>query len=415
MAANKEIKLSPTTVLQRADDLSVDVGVHGNITVSRDGRAVSAGSRGLALLDAFAQPTSVQTAVARLGATGSQDWIDLTGAIQRLIRAGILGVPGASRTRRGARGFGSAAAHVAMLNDRTRTRAYLDAIADTVRPGDVVVEIGTGTGIFSVAAARAGARRVYAIEMNGRVADVADEVFQANDVADRIVLVRGASTEIELPERGDVLISETLGNQILNERVLESFADATRRLLTAEAQRIPSSIRVLAIPFQVPDKHIDRAISSEGAHADWLDWYGVDLSPLGALLPNANRSFVARRPRDMGDWPRLGAPVEIADIATDGTASRSFDVSVPIEMTRDGTLNGVSLVFDAALTGAIRLTNSPVGSGDDCHWLVPTWPIMPAIAVARGDIVTFRIRSTGSGFSVAVAEETSPGPDRAAN
>jgi predicted RNA methylase len=55
--------------------------------------------------------------------------------------------------------------HLAMLDDRNRTAAYLEAIRDGVREGDVVVDIGTGTGVLAAAAAQAGARRVYAIEV----------------------------------------------------------------------------------------------------------------------------------------------------------------------------------------------------------------------------------------------------------
>jgi tRNA G37 N-methylase Trm5 len=74
-----------------------------------------------------------------------------------------------------------------MFADVVRTREYLASIASTVKPDDVVVEIGTGVGYFAVAACRAGARRVYAIELNPCGA-IAPEVFAANDCADRVTL-----------------------------------------------------------------------------------------------------------------------------------------------------------------------------------------------------------------------------------
>ena len=94
--------------------------------------------------------------------------------------------------------------HVNMLNDRTRTSGYLASIGKAVRRGDVVLDIGTGTGIYAIAAARAGARHVYAVEA-GRIAKAARTLFEANGVADRITLIRGLSTRITLPERADVL------------------------------------------------------------------------------------------------------------------------------------------------------------------------------------------------------------------
>jgi len=94
--------------------------------------------------------------------------------------------------------------HASMLNDRRRTAGYLASIRDVVKPGDVVVDIGTGTGILAIAAVRAGARHVYAIE-EARIARVARTLFEANGMTDHITLIRGRSTEVRLPQRADVL------------------------------------------------------------------------------------------------------------------------------------------------------------------------------------------------------------------
>ena len=54
--------------------------------------------------------------------------------------------------------------HRHLLDDHTRTSALIDAINAVVKPGDTVIDLGTGTGILAMAAARAGAARVYAID-----------------------------------------------------------------------------------------------------------------------------------------------------------------------------------------------------------------------------------------------------------
>src|SRR4051812_12021176 len=117
--------------------------------------------------------------------------------------------------------------HLEMLNDRTRTLSFIEAIRETVRPDDIVLDIGTGTGILAATAARAGARHVYAIEA-GQIQKVARALFESNGLKDRITLIRGWSTQIELPERADVLISEVIGHEPLAEDVLETTADAIR-------------------------------------------------------------------------------------------------------------------------------------------------------------------------------------------
>src|SRR5207247_3109327 len=90
--------------------------------------------------------------------------------------------------------------HVNMLNDRTRTSAYLASISKAVRPGDVVLDIGTGTGVFSIAAAQAGERHVYAIEA-GRIVKDARTLFEDNGVDDRVMLFRDLSIINNMPER----------------------------------------------------------------------------------------------------------------------------------------------------------------------------------------------------------------------
>ena len=89
-----------------------------------------------------------------------------------------------------------------------------------------------------MAAAPAGAKRVYAIEVRP-IAEVAARFFQGSGLGDRITLIRGNSTEISLPERADVLVSEIIGNDPLAEQVLDTATcDAVARLLKPGARLI---------------------------------------------------------------------------------------------------------------------------------------------------------------------------------
>jgi predicted RNA methylase len=92
-----------------------------------------------------------------------------------------------------ARGVGALGLHVALLNDRRRTGA--ETITQVVKPGDVVVDLASGTGILALAAARAGAAHVYAIESTA-VGRVAQALFEANGFGDRITLLSGWSTRL---------------------------------------------------------------------------------------------------------------------------------------------------------------------------------------------------------------------------
>ena len=90
--------------------------------------------------------------------------------LNMLIEEGALVRPDAGRGP--ASGWADPVEHARMLHDDRRTGDYLAALAAAVRPGDVVLDIGTGSGVLAVAAARAGARRVYAVEASD-IAEVA--------------------------------------------------------------------------------------------------------------------------------------------------------------------------------------------------------------------------------------------------
>jgi SAM-dependent methyltransferase len=134
-------------------------------------------------------------------------------------------------------GWADPVEHARMFHDDRRTGDYLRALAEAVRPGDVVLDIGTGSGVVAIAAARAGARRVYAVEASD-IAEVADRVFAINGVQDKVTLIPGWSRHIDLPEPADLLVSELIGNEPFEEEILETTLDARRRLLKPGARRL---------------------------------------------------------------------------------------------------------------------------------------------------------------------------------
>lgn len=97
-----------------------------------------------------------------------------------------------------------------MIADGVRLNAYSEALRRAVRPGDVVVDLGCGTGIMALVACRAGASRVYAID-SGDAVQIAREVAAANGYADRITFFAADSRRVELPERARVMVSDLRG------------------------------------------------------------------------------------------------------------------------------------------------------------------------------------------------------------
>jgi predicted RNA methylase len=125
-----------------------------------------------------------------------------------------------------------------MIRDRVRTEAFRRAIESVVRPGDVVLDVGAGSGILSLFAARAGAACVYAVERT-TVAAVAQGLAAANGVAEIVQVFHGDVREIELPGRVDVIVSEWLGGFGIDEGMLGPVIAARDRWLKPGGVMIP--------------------------------------------------------------------------------------------------------------------------------------------------------------------------------
>src|SRR2546428_8070865 len=134
----------------------------------------------------------------------------------------------------------SVADYGTMIADRVRMDAYMQALRSAVKPGAVVVDIGTGTGIFALLACRFGARRVYAIEPNDAI-QVAREIARANGYAERIEFLQMISTRAVLPEKADVIVSDLRGGLPLCEINIPCLPKAGPRFLFPAGNLIPQS------------------------------------------------------------------------------------------------------------------------------------------------------------------------------
>ena len=161
----------------------------------------------------------------------------------------------------------------------------LAALAAAVQPDDVVLDIGTGERVLALAAARAGARCVYAIEASD-IAEVAARVFAVNGVQDQVTLFSGWSRLVELPERADLLVAEVVGNEPLEEEILETVLDARQRLLKPGARMIPHALTLLARPILLPEAEVRQRAFGVKDVERWQALYDIDFTPLlDAAIP----------------------------------------------------------------------------------------------------------------------------------
>jgi type I protein arginine methyltransferase len=277
--------------------------------------------------------------------------------------------------------------HLDMLNDRARTSSYLAAIRKVVRPGDVVVDIGTGTGILAIAAARAGARHVYAIEA-GPIARAARALFAANDLSDRITLIRGFSTRLWLPERADVLVSELIGNEPLAERVIGITKDALRRLLKPGPRLIPSGIKIFGLPVTIPENELNKLTVTPETLQNWRSWYGIEFGPLTRAAKKPwSRSLFEHfvNAYTIHGWQALSTPVLLADVDLSSWRGVHIYNSQTIIANASGHLNGVAVYFELQAGSATFLTTNPAMVDENNHWLSPVRVLDKPIATQAGD------------------------------
>jgi len=142
-----------------------------------------------------------------------------------------------------------------MLKDVTRTRAYQRAIEENPKDfkDKIVMDIGCGTGILSIFAARAGAKHVYAIE-NAEIALFAEEIIKRNGLQDKITVIKGKMEEITLPvPQVDIIISEWMGYFLLYESMLDSVLWARDKYLVKGGKMLPDKLHMYVAAIEDGD------------------------------------------------------------------------------------------------------------------------------------------------------------------
>lgn len=237
-------------------------------------------------------------------------------------------------------------AYGSMIADRVRVGSYAQALRKTVHEGSVVVEIGTGPGIFAVLACQLGASWVYAIEPS-EIIQVAREVATANSCADKIVFYEGLSDEVTLPTRADVILSDLRGVLPFFGRHIPSIVDARRRFLSPEGVLIPRKDTLWAAIVEAP-KDYGKLVGAWDCNV-----LGQDLGPARKLIVNDTQK-IRVDPDQLMTIPQIWATLEYDSIENPDVQS---NLSWRVERT--GTGHGILVWFDAELVDGIGFSNAP--------------------------------------------------------
>ncbi len=271
--------------------------------------------------------------------------------------------------------YGSVSGQRTMALDAVRNEAYSAALKQAVGPDSVVMDLGSGTGIHGLFAARLGARRVYLVEPEDILA-VAEEIVRANGLQDTVRCLHGRLEDLPLPEPVDVIVSVLTGNFLLTEDLLETLFYARARALKPGGLLIPSAATMEAVPVSAPAVHAAE-IAAWSVHQ-----HGIDLSP--ARVYAANTIFY--RVDGLRNLAYLAEPLTLATLDFYRDDYRAVQAEVTYEITESGICHGWVGWFSMKL-GERWLSTSP--RAEALHWSPAFLPLDPPVAFEKGEQVSF--------------------------
>jgi len=347
---------------------------------------------GLIVLLRFASPATVDQVFSQLKLEYDLDRSGTDAVIAALLEAGLLVRTGSESVLKAESlapsGFAAARSHHIMLRDLYRVLAYKGAIERAVA-GKTVCEIGCGTGILSIFAAKAGAKQVIAIEESG-IAAVAQRMFERNGVAGKVRLILGNSRDVTLPEPVDVLVHEILGHDPLGESILPVIQDARRRFVRPGGVMIPGRLVLACVGIDLPRSSPSEEVLSQQV-GDLGAIYGIDLSPhRDALLAESREPVPLPFTSESLEPLLLTGESQVVELDfMQDEDMESFDVTRELLVQRTGTLKGVAMYFRARLDSEVELTNSPFTPST--HWGQVAAKLPREVQVATGDRVGIRV------------------------
>ena len=273
--------------------------------------------------------------------------------------------------------------HRTLIADRARNDAFHRALSKCIVKGKTVVaDIGAGTGLLGMMAAKLGAREVFLYE-TAEVAGVAAAHLKANR-AKACHILPCHSTEMQDPPRVDLVVSETLGNYALEEDIIETLNDAHDRYLKPGATVIPARITQAVAPV------ISGRIAAELAAWDDVG-FGLDLSI--AKTMSLNNAYV-----------RTIKPAELLDNGASAKVWDTVDLTRPAKANRKGeagwklgaaaTIHGFAAWWIADLVEGVTLSTAP--GAPATHWEQLYFPLLRPIEAKAGDTVAIALRSKSS-------------------
>lgn len=280
--------------------------------------------------------------------------------------------------------------HVHMLQDTVRMASYQRAIQNQVKDGDVVMDLGAGTGILSFFAARAGASKVYAVEKRPDMINLSKQLAKENGLDEIVEYIDKPSQSIngeDLDPKPTVMVSEIIGNAVLDECIIEFTMDARDRLLAPDATLIPYALDLMCVPYDT-----GRTINQAQAVTELEAMYGFSFDMIKTVVDQKPRlQLVDFKPEQ---HTIMADPITIINLDFRTLKSPRFEVNFELNPFFDGFVDGYCLYFKVYLDEQTVLTNSPWAP--KTHWTQVTYTFPKRRPVKQAEPVTVTLQYDGS-------------------
>ena len=235
--------------------------------------------------------------------------------------------------------------HYCYLADRAKVERYKAAIERAVRPGQLVMDLGCGSGLLGLIALHSGAYKVLFLEKDP-IIEVARRTVIDAGFGDRAEFYHTSSYELRLIDRVDVIICDHVGYFGLDYGILALLADARHRFLDPDGTIVPADIDLKLAPVETGTERELISRWTNGSISPDYAWVGA---------PAANYRYGVH----LGSDSLLAAPGALATLELGETAEEFLRWQTDFECSRDGELDGLLGWFDCRLFADIHMTNSP--------------------------------------------------------
>jgi protein arginine N-methyltransferase 1 len=249
-----------------------------------------------------------------------------------------------------------------MLADEPRMAFYHNAITRHIKPGDRVIDLGTGTGILAAFASRRGAAQVYAVD-HSSIIEHAKQLAAENGI-ENVDFEDVHSTEFYLDEPVDVILHEQIGDYLFDEEMVPNVCDLRDRLLKPGGLILPSQFELYCEPMTL---HDDRRIPYIW---ELTDVHGFDFSSMERSRPQ-NPQYYRLVSCDLGVVKHfLGDPAPMVEVDLHTITESTLPLSVKFtrKVKHSGLIDGLVVFMKAKVDDDLVLSSSPLDPGRAPHW-----------------------------------------------